>query len=142
MNVNIILLIHAAATLYLVGLIWFVQLVHYPLMEKVGEQGYSAYQELHERKTTWAVAPAMLIELACSIGLVIELPASIAPWFAWLGLVLVVLLWLSTALLQVPCHRKLREGFHAAAYRKLVATNWIRTALWSARGVLALWMLM
>lgn len=136
-----LLLIHAAATLYLTGLIWFVQLVHYPLMAKVGHDDYQVYQQLHERKTTWAVAPAMFIELGCAILLVFLLPNAIAPWLAWLGLSLAVLLWLSTAFIQVPCHKKLGQGFNAHAHRKLVTTNWLRTALWSIRGCIALVML-
>lgn len=136
-----LLLLHAAATLYLVGLIWFVQLVHYPLMAKVGEQDYTTYQQLHERRTTWAVAPAMFIELGCAIWLVVVTPESIAPWLAWLGLSFVIALWLSTAFVQVPCHKKLGKGFDVNAHRKLVTTNWLRTALWSARGVIALIML-
>ena len=136
-----LLLLHAAATLYLVGLIWFVQLVHYPLMAKVGCDGYAAYQRLHEWKTTWAVAPAMLIELGCAVYLALRTPESIAPMLAWVGLALVVLLWLSTALLQVPCHKTLGKGFDEPAHRKPVATNWLRTAMWSARGVIALVML-
>ena len=137
----IIPLIHAAATLYMAGLIWFVQLVHYPLMSKVGEAGYAEYQRLHEKRTTLAVAPAMFIELGTAVWLVFDPPAGVAPWLAWLGLGLVVLLWLSTALLQVPCHKKLGQGFDPAAHRKLVTTNSLRTAIWSARGVIVLVMI-
>ncbi|MFK7790707.1 MAG: hypothetical protein AB8C95_14595 [Phycisphaeraceae bacterium] len=137
-----LLLIHAAATLYMAGLIWFVQLVHYPLMAKVGEQHYTTYQQLHERKTTWAVAPAMFIELGCAIYLVIQTPQGIGPWIAWLGLAFAIALWLSTAFIQVPCHKQLSQGFNVTAHRKLVNTNWLRTALWSARSAIALMMLM
>ena len=136
-----LLLIHAAATLYMTGLIWFVQLVHYPLMAHVGRADYTAYQRLHERNTGWAVAPAMLIELATAAWLVVDTPPDVLPSLAWLGLALVALLWLSTAALQIPCHKQLGRGFDAAAHRRLVTTNWLRTALWSARGVIALAML-
>lgn len=136
-----LLLIHAAATLYMVGLIWFVQLVHYPLMASVGQDRYQNYQREHERKTTWAVAPAMLIELATSLWLAVQTPVEIDATLAWVGLCLVVLIWLSTALLQVPCHKKLGLGFDPQAHQRLVTTNWLRTILWSARGVIALAML-
>ncbi|HEX2205610.1 MAG TPA: hypothetical protein VHG91_20025 [Longimicrobium sp.] len=49
------------------------------------------------------------------------------------------MVWLSTALLQVPMHGRLERGFDAAAHRRLVATNWVRTVAWTARGVLLLW---
>ena len=136
-----LLLIHAAATLYMTGLIWFVQLVHYPLMAKVGTEGYRDYQLAHERLTTWAVGPPMLVELLCAVWLVIAPPPDIAPWLAYFGLALVAVLWLSTAFLQVPRHRQLESGFNETAHRRLVQTNWLRTAVWSLRGVLALWMI-
>ena len=136
-----LLLIHAGATLYMTGLIWFVQLVHYPLMANVGVDGYRAYQQSHERRTTLAVAPAMFVELGCAAWLALQTPDNVTSWLAWLGFVLVVLLWLSTALLQVPCHKKLGQGFDVDVHRKLVTTNWLRTVLWSVRGVIALVML-
>jgi uncharacterized membrane protein len=136
-----LLYLHAFATLYMTGLIWFVQLVHYPLMSRVGHEGYATYQALHERKTMWAVAPAMFIELGCAIWLAVATPTSVEPTLAYAGLALVVLLWLSTWLLQVPCHQKLGEGFNADIHRRLVKTNWLRTALWTSRGVIALAML-
>lgn len=136
-----VLLLHAAATLYMAGLIWFVQRVHYPLMAKVGEAGYRGYQQQHERRTAWVVAPAMFVELGCAIALVVATPDHVQPWLANLGLALVVALWLSTAFLQVPCHKKLGQGFDPTTHRRLVNTNWLRTALWSARGAIALAML-
>lgn len=55
------------------------------------------------------------------------------------GLALVAVIWLSTALLQVPCHELLCVGFDPAVHQRLVWTNWIRTAAWSLRGFLVLW---
>ena len=134
-------LIHAAATLYMTGLIWFVQVVHYPLMAKVGNEGYRDYQIAHERLTTWAVGPPMLVELACALWLAVAPPPGVAPWLAYTGLALVAVLWLSTAFLQVPRHRELEQGFNAAAHRRLVQSNRLRTAAWSLRSAIALWMI-
>jgi uncharacterized membrane protein len=133
-----LLLIHAGATLYMAGLIWFVQLVHYPLMAKVGRDGYAEYQRLHERRTGWAVGPAMLVELGTAVALVVARPERVEPWLAWLGLAMLGVIWLSTACLQVPRHKQLGAGFNEETHRKLVTTNWLRTALWSVRGVIAL----
>ncbi len=53
---------------------------------------------------------------------------------------MVVSIWASTALLQVPRHTALGSGFDRAAHGGLVLTNWLRTAAWSLRGALVLWM--
>jgi hypothetical protein len=47
-------------------------------------------------------------------------------------------IWLSTALLQVPLHNLLARGLDREAVARLVQTNWIRTAAWSARAVVSL----
>ena len=57
------LLLQVAATLCMVGLIWFVQIVHYPLLAQVGRDGFRRYEMDHQRLTTWVVAPLMLTEL-------------------------------------------------------------------------------
>jgi hypothetical protein len=132
------LLVQAAATLYMTGLIWFVQLVHYPLMSRVGRDGFADYENAHTRQTSWAVGPPMLAEAATSILIAMQPPAGIPAAGAWLGLGLLAAVWVSTGLLQVPQHRRLSQGFDEAAHRRLVATNWIRVVLWTARGGLVL----
>ena len=134
-----IFLVQLASTLLMVGLIWFVQLVHYPLMARVGEPGFTLYEEEHTRRVTWIVAPLMLAE-AFSSALFLRLrPAGVPAVAAWLGLLLLVVVWFSTFALQVPAHQKLVERFDPETVRRLVASNWIRTLAWTARGGLVLW---
>ena len=134
-----LVLVHAAATWYMTGVIWFVQLVHYPLFGGVGAVGFRGYAFEHQRRTTWVVAPAMLVELASGGWLALHPPAPVGrgPWLTGLGLLAVV--WLSTALVQVPRHTVLSAGYDAHAHRTLVASNWVRTASWSLRAGLVLW---
>ena len=124
----------------MVGLIWFVQIVHYPLFARVGPDSFTAYSEAHSRLTTLVVGPAMLVELGTAVLLLLFHPPQLPGSVLWLGLALVAAIWLSTALLQVPRHEVLGLGFDALTHRGLVATNWIRTVAWSARGLLVLWM--
>ena len=55
---------------------------------------------------------------------------------AWLGLALLLVVWVATALASVPMHARLEQDFDPAAHAWLVRGNWIRTAAWSARLVL------
>jgi hypothetical protein len=132
------LLINAAATLYMTGLIWFVQVVHYPLFGRVGEVGYRQYQVAHQNLTSLVVGPAMLAELVSAIWVVWADTKD--PW-RWVGLAAVGALWASTALVQMPLHATLAEGFDSAAHARLVASNWVRTVLWTGRSGLALWLI-
>lgn len=124
----------------MVGLIWFVQVVHYPLFGRVGAEDFPTYAEAHSRLTTWVVGPPMLLEASTAALLLFIRPESVPASFPWIGAVLLAVVWLSTALLQVPRHTTLGLGFDADAHSFLVISNWIRTTAWSLRGLVVLWM--
>lgn len=135
-----LLLLQLAATLFMTGVIWFVQLVHYPLFAAVQGDDFSSYARQHATRTTWVVAPAMVVEATTAALLLWFRPPGVPFSLAAAGLILVVLLWVSTTFVQVPCHEILGRGFDAAAHGRLVASNWLRTVLWSARAGLVVWM--
>lgn len=137
---RLVFVAHLGSTLYMVGLIWFVQIVHYAMFNGVGSQGFAAYEKRHSRLTTWVVAPPMLLELASAIVLLELDTTEISRFGLWTGLGLLGVIWLSTAFIQVPCHKSLENGFDVNVYHRLVKTNWLRTVCWSLRGMLALWM--
>jgi hypothetical protein len=62
MNASPGLTAHLMSTLIMVGLIWFVQVVHYPLMADVGPREFRRYAPLHQSRTTFVVAGPMLTE--------------------------------------------------------------------------------
>ena len=135
------LLLQAGASCFLTGLIWIVQVVHYPLMSRVGADRFAEYERLHAAWITPVVGPAMLLEAALAAWLLLQTPAGIPGWSTKVGLALVVLIWGVTFFVSVPCHAQLAAGFDAAAHDRLVSTNWIRTIAWTARAALSLWML-
>ena len=138
----IVLVANLVSTWYMVGLIWMVQVVHYPLFAKVGTEHYESYQTSHQSLTTLVVGPPMLIEIITAVMLIWYRPALVPMWLIYTALALLAIVWLSTAFLQVPCHEKLTSGFDAATHSRLVVSNWIRTVGWTARGALVTWMLM
>jgi hypothetical protein len=130
-----VLVVQAAASCALAGLVWFVQLVHYPLFSSVGgPDAFRAYELEHTRRTTWVAAPLMIAEAGAATLLLLREPEAAAL----VGALLVAAIWASTFLVQVPCHRALAVGWDEAVHRRLVRTNWLRTGLWTARGALAL----
>jgi len=129
---------HAAATLLMTGLAWFVALVHYPLMAEVGEGEFPRYERLHQRRTSWIAAPVMTVEAALAAWLVLFRPAAVPAWQAAAGLCLAGAIWVSTFAVQVPLHARLAQGFDARAHGRLVTSHWWRTVMWTLRSVLAL----
>ncbi len=132
-----LVLLHAIVTIAMAGLIWFVQIVHYPLFMAVGESGFTSYADRHARLTTLVVAPLMLTEAATSTWLLLVPPAGVHRSLVVAGAVLLLVVWASTAFLQVPCHHRLSQAFDPRVVQRLVATNWIRTLAWTARAGVA-----
>jgi len=136
-----LLLVHAAATWTMVGVIWVMQLVHYPLFAQVGTETYATYQTLHMQRITWIVGPVMLVELATAGLLAAGYAADVPSAQVWIGLGLLAFIWVSTGLVQAPLHGMLTSGFDTQTHTWLVRSNWLRTVAWTLRGILALWML-
>jgi len=127
--------------LILTGLIWTIQIVHYPLFLEVGEETFKRYQIKHQQKITFLVAPLMVAELVFSfVWLMFFYKDALA--LAVLQFVLVIGIWLSTFLIQMPLHGKLNKGYNSFIIKKLVNSNWIRTMLWTMRCVLLIGVLM
>lgn len=136
MNESWLMAIHLVSTLLMVGIIWFVQIVHYPLMESLGPENFREYSREHQRRTSWVVGGPMLLEAGTAVALVWFQPTRLlTPAFS-VSCGLLVLIWLSTVYWQVPHHEKLLDGFDKVRIRKLVQSNWLRTFAWSMRGLL------
>lgn len=123
---------HAAVTWALVGMIWTVQAVHYPLWKQIGDDAFRECHGRHMVRMTLVVAPLVIAEFLTAVALVaygargVWLLVSFAP---------MVVNWISTLFVQVPLHARLAMRFDAEIHRRLVVSNWWRTAAWTIRGV-------
>ena len=138
---NAVLLACAASTLFMVGLAWFVQVVHYPLFPLVGDDGFDAFHEAHSSRTSLVVALPMVVELVTSLVLVADPPGD-ETWLAILGAVIAVSIWVLTGTVLAPLHGRIgREGPTARNLSRLVRSSWPRTALWTGHGIVVVAML-
>ena len=135
-----LLLVHVAATWYMVGLCWLVQRVQYPLMAQVGSAGFADYEAAHVARIGPIVAPPMVIELATGLLLLSSNETEFRHPSFLIALGLLAAIWVSTFALQVPLHGKLAAGFDPDTHASLVSTNWLRTIAWTARGLLVGWL--
>ena len=134
-------IVNLIATLLMTGIIWFVQVVHYPLFSRVGTADFVRYEQDHTRRTGYVVAPLLLVESGSALALLfMDLPPLLET-LAWGGAVLVLLLWIVTFTVQVPLHRRLSKSHDRGVIQRLVRTNTIRVALWSMRAVLMITLL-
>jgi len=133
--------IHIASTFAMLGIIWFAQIVHYPLFSKVGTNSFTEYQNANLRRTVLVVIPLQMVEFSTALLLVWKVPLGIHALQAWTNLMLLGITWISTATLQLPRHAKLASSFDQKTQDALVSSNWIRTVAWSIRGAIIVWML-
>jgi hypothetical protein len=136
----LILALHFSVTCALVGLIWLVQIVHYPAFHYVPPEDFRRFSVFHTTRITWVVAPLMIAELLLTLRMPFE--SAVGQLTAWGALALTVVIWLSTALVQVPLHGTLAAGKDPQTIEKLVRSNWLRTVAWSLKAGLLGWELL
>ena len=130
------LLLTFAFTAFNTGLIWVIQVVHYPSFLHIDEARYEAFQKFHMKGITMIVLPSMAVELVSSGVLLLywdQLP-SLLVYIA--SVVLLGLIWLHTAFLASPIHVQLSKVYLLENIQKLIRINWWRTIIWSVRAVL------
>jgi Domain of unknown function (DUF1772) len=136
-----LLVANLTVTSAMFGVIWVIQLVHYPMFAELNAAALPRWHAYHSSRISYLVAPLMVGELALSVGFswMAPKPAS----FIALGLTVGV--WLATFFLSVPLHESLaRVELNKAQsadelIRKLVVTNWPRSILYTAKVILLIW---
>ncbi|HKK89563.1 MAG TPA: hypothetical protein VJ917_12000 [Saprospiraceae bacterium] len=133
-----LLIINLSVTATLFGLIWVVQLVHYPGFAFIDAHDFHTFHTLHTRNIGFFVAPLMVLELILAMALVIIFSYGLLFWG---HLILTLGLWGSTFFIQVPMHARLAHGKDKNVIRRLTLSNWIRTLLWTFKFLLALYLI-
>jgi len=137
MTETLLMGIHISATALMTGIIWMVQLIQYPWINRCPTDHFTSYHTQYMTRIGFIVGPAMLIEGVTGVWL-FTLYDGLAQSFVGQSLFVLLAIWISTAVLQVPCHQRLTKGYDESIHRKLVKTNWIRTVGWSLRLVLVI----
>ena len=132
-NLVIAALVQFIITWALVGISWYSQIIHYPLYKKIKE-GFVEYERSHIRRTAFFLGPLMLIEAVSAVILVGVSRGELAT-FAFTNLILLIFIWLATFLFQVTQHQKLSVRFSKKILNNLIMSNWVRTLLWTGKGV-------
>ena len=134
------LLAHMAATWAMVGFIWTIQVLQYPLMAEVPAEAFTRFEEVHQCRVTIVIALFGPLEVVMA-ALVFLTVDSVPSWLSFASGALLAAIWVSTAFFYAPLHGRLADGFDQALHRRLVIGNWVRTLAWSLRGIIAAWML-
>ncbi len=133
---DFVLLINLVSTWTMVGVIWFVQVVHYPLLSVVPVENAASVAVEHQRRTGWVVGAPMALEGVTTLALLVLIPDGVVWFVPWLaGIPLAVALG-ATIFLSVPRHERMAREPDAQVGKELVSTNWVRTIAWTVRGLI------
>ena len=141
MPLRLLLLLNFAAATYLTGLIWTVQVVHYPSFGLVPKAAWEAFHAAHTRRMGYVVLAPMVLELALAVWLAWAGRTALPGGAGWWSLALVGLIWAVTFFISVPFHNRLAQGYDYIAIDGLIRTNWLRTLAWTVRAGLLGWLL-
>jgi len=73
----------------------------------------------------------MILELLTSVYIFFN--SSTYHLYVYLNVLTILLIWLSTFIFSLPCHRQLQKGKDDVIIEKLIKSNWPRTFLWFGR---------
>ena len=125
----------------MVGVIWFVQLVQYPLLALIGVDRAPEIASEHQKRTGWVVGAPMAAEGVTTLWLLAQRPDGVNVFLPWVAAVLLAVALGCTIFLSVPLHEKMANDPDINVGKRLVLTNWPRTVAWTLRGALAFVML-
>lgn len=121
--------LHSLISASLCTLILLVQFLIYPSFHNIAEDSFRNAMEAHQRKISFIVIPLMVSELLLSAYFAFS-TRSVASIASFL---LVLLVWASTAFIQVPLHQKLLMGKNHQLIKQLVQSNYVRVILWISK---------
>ncbi|MFG0249561.1 MAG: hypothetical protein ACF8OB_11800 [Phycisphaeraceae bacterium JB051] len=109
-------------------LIWLVQVIIYPTFRQIVPEKFKVYHRRYTGQITWFVVPLMFGQVGLHSY---ELYENVNP-LNIINAMLILMAWLVTFGLSVPCHSKLaKHGYDLAVINRLVWTNWLRTIAWT-----------
>ena len=126
--------LHLIATSAMVGVIWVVQLVHYPSFLYVEKNNFRLFQKFHMSRIGFIVGPLMFVELLT--GAMLIFIYKLSDYYFFTSILLLVGIWFSTAVVFTRIHKKLLDGYNEKLIHDLIGSNWLRTIMWTTRLVL------
>ncbi len=136
-----VLLINLFSAFAMTGIIWLIQLTHYPSFRYVEMKAWPQFHTFHTGSITLVVAPLMMAQLLSSITLLFSPLFLNYKFLLIINLALVCVVFIATAFISVPIHNKIAEFFDSSLIESLILTNWIRTISWTLNSVLLIYLI-
>ena len=140
LRLDVVVVVQAIVTTLMVGMIWTVHLVHYELFPLVGTDAWDAYESAHVDRIGKILFAPWLLEGLCVLVLLLARPRRMRI-LAFVSAFLMLFILIDTSAFSAPAHGVLLDGWDRSTYDELMTVNLIRAWLWTAKGIVAVWML-
>ena len=127
---SLIALVSVTSAAFMAGVLWIIQVVHYPLLGEVPVKSIIEISRRHQNLIIRVVGPVMVIEAASSAATLLVVPSALP--IAFINLFFLAVAVYVTMFHAVPLHAKIGRG-NSELIPGLIKVNWIRTAAWSIR---------
>lgn len=135
-----VVLVQLVVTVLMVGMIWTVHVVHYSLFPLVGAQAWDAYEHAHVDQIGKVLFAPWLLEGICVLVLLLAHPMRLRV-LALISAFLMLFIIIDTAGFAAPAHGVLLDHWGQHTYDRLMVADLIRALLWTAKGAIAVWMM-
>lgn len=126
----------------MVGLIWTIHTVHYPLFAHVGESTYAAFQSQHVDRIgkllflPWLTEGITLLAILVLVFFGNQRNLRLPAFLNGGGMAIALII---SGFWSAPAHGDLADGFNAAVHDRLMTANLVRSLAWTLCGVCAIW---
>lgn len=128
-----VFILHLISTFFMVGVIWVVQIVHYPSFYFIDKQKYQVFQEFHMHKISMIVVPMMVLEIFSGLILIFNFYHNNGHTTFYLSVFMLICIWTITGSIFTKLHNELLKGYDKSIIKKIIEWNWSRTLLWTLR---------
>ncbi len=102
--------------------------VNYGSWPRLASSDFAAYHRAQQPSIMAFVVAPLAISSLLQVVLLWKRPPEVGRSLVWIMLAASLVGAISTALIQIPIHRKLDSGFSAELIGRLLKTDWIRKA--------------
>lgn len=135
---TIFLLFNLISTLLIAGILWFVQLVHYPLFNEMPAKNMVNYGYYHMQKISGIINLLFIIDFITIVFLLLLVNSDLSATLMLINISIFLFIVILTRITFLPIYQQISKNPNSILITKLINLNWIRTLVWSLKVIFML----
>lgn len=130
---TIFLLLNLISTLLIAGVLWFIQLVHFPLINEMPAKNMVNNGYYHMQKILGIINLLFIIDFITIVFLLLLVNSDLSATLMLINILIFLFTVILTRITFLPIHQNLSKNPNSFLISKLINLNWIRTLVWSLK---------